>query len=113
LWIFVNQFGFLQKERERKMNKNQKPMYPYIPNSEPSIKQEMLAEIGVSNIEALYEDIPETLRLKRKMNLPEPLLSEYELTRHVEEILSKNSTCKDHLIFRGAGCYKHFVPAAF
>jgi len=93
------------------MHKKQKPMYPYIPNSEPSIKQQMLTEIGVSSIEALYQDIPEKLRLKRKMNLPEPWLSEYELTRHVEEILSKNATCKDHLIFRGAGCYKHFVPA--
>ena len=59
----------------------------------------------------LYEDIPESLRLKRKMDLPEPFLSEYELTRHVEELLSQNATCKDHLNFRGAGCYQHFVPA--
>jgi glycine dehydrogenase subunit 1 len=93
------------------MVKKQKIVYPYIPNSEPSIKQQMLEEIGVDSVEALYKDIPEALRLKKRMDLPEPFLSEPELTRHVEEILSQNVTCKDYLNFRGAGCYQHFVPA--
>jgi glycine dehydrogenase subunit 1 len=93
------------------MGKKQKVVYPYIPNSEPLIKQQMLNEIGVSSVEALYDDIPEALRLKGKMNLPEPFLSEPDLVRHVEEMLSQNVTCKDFLNFRGAGCYQHFVPA--
>ncbi|MCK4786643.1 MAG: hypothetical protein KAV87_22985, partial [Desulfobacteraceae bacterium] len=93
------------------MSKKKPVVYPYIPNSEPSIKQQMLDEIGVANIEALYEDIPEALRLKRKMDFPEPFLSEPDLVRHVEELLAKNATCKDHLNFQGAGCYHHFVPA--
>jgi len=93
------------------MDKKQKVVYPYIPNSEPSIKRQMLDEIGVASVEALYEDIPDALRLKGKMDLPEPFLSEHDLTRHVEELLSQNSTCKDYLNFRGAGCYQHFVPA--
>ena len=59
----------------------------------------------------MYEDIPDALRLKRKMDLPEPFLSEHDLTRHVEDLLAQNATCKDHLNFRGAGCYQHFVPA--
>ncbi len=93
------------------MGKKQKIVYPYIPNSEPSIKQQMLDEIGVASVEALYEDIPKALRIKKKMNLPEPFLSEPDLVRHVEEILAQNVTCKDYLNFRGAGCYQHFVPA--
>jgi glycine dehydrogenase subunit 1 len=93
------------------MDNNKPVVYPYIPNSEPSIKKQMLDEIGAASIEALYEDIPKALRLKRKMDLPEPYLSEYDLIRHVEEILSQNVTCKEHLNFRGAGCYQHFVPA--
>jgi glycine dehydrogenase subunit 1 len=101
----------LSKQKEKNMNKKKKVVYPYIPNSEPSIKQQMLDEIGVASVEDLYEDIPEALRMKRKMDLPEPFLSEYDLTRHVEEILSQNVTCKDHLNFRGAGCYQHYVPA--
>ena len=93
------------------MDKKQKVVYPYIPNSEPSIKQQMLEEIGVDNVEALYADIPKALRLKGEMDLPEPFLSEPDLVRHVEKLLAKNATCKDHLNFRGAGCYQHFVPA--
>jgi glycine dehydrogenase subunit 1 len=93
------------------MGKKMKVVYPYIPNSEPSIKQQMLDEIGVASIEALYEDIPESLRLKKKMDLPNPFLSELDLVKHVEELLAQNATCKDHLNFRGAGCYQHFVPS--
>lgn len=73
----------------------------------------MLDEIGVASVEALYEDIPEVLRMKRKMDLPDPFLSEHDLTRHVEEMLSQNITCKDYINFRGAGCYQHFDPAVF
>lgn len=93
------------------MGKKKPIVYPYIPNSEAAIKQQMLDEIGVDSIEALYADIPESLRLKGKMDLPEPFLSEPDLIRHVEEVLSQNVSCKDHLNFRGAGCYQHFVPA--
>jgi glycine dehydrogenase subunit 1 len=93
------------------MGKKQPVVFPYIPNSEPSIKQQMLDEIGVASVEALYEDIPEALRMKGKMDLPAPFLSEYDLVRHVEDILSQNVTCKAYLNFRGAGCYQHFVPA--
>ncbi len=86
-------------------------VYPYIPNSEPAVKRQMLEEIGATSIEELYEDIPDALRLKRRMDLPEPLLSECDLRRHVEELLSRNTTCKEYLNFLGAGCYQHYVPA--
>jgi glycine dehydrogenase subunit 1 len=98
-------------QKRKGMSEKQPVVFPYIPNSEPSIKQQMLDEIGVASIEPLYEDIPQALRMKRRMNLPEPYLSEYDLVRHVEDILSRNVTCKDYLNFRGAGCYQHFVPA--
>ena len=41
------------------MDKKQPVVYPYIPNSELVVKQQMLDEIGVASVEALYEDIPE------------------------------------------------------
>jgi glycine dehydrogenase subunit 1 len=86
-------------------------VYPYIPNSVPETKARMLKEVGARRADELYEDVPDRLRLKRKMNLPDPLLSEYALTRHVEHILARNTTCKDYLNFLGAGCYQHHVPA--
>lgn len=86
-------------------------VHPYIPNSAPKIREEMLRKIGVENAEALYSDIPEFLRFKGMLNLPEPFLSEYELKKHVEGLLNKNISCDDYLSFLGAGCWQHYVPA--
>lgn len=86
-------------------------VHPYIPNAVPEIKAEMLKEIGVADVEELYQEIPDDLRLKRKLNLPEPFTSEYELKKHIKGILSKNQTCEDFLNFLGGGCWQHYVPA--
>jgi glycine dehydrogenase subunit 1 len=86
-------------------------IYPYIPNSVPEIKARMLEFIGVSDVDELYGIIPEELRLQKKLNLPEPILSEAELRRHIREILSKNRSCEDYLNFLGGGCWQHYVPA--
>ncbi len=85
--------------------------YPYIPNSTPLAKRTMLAELGVDDIEALFSAIPSELRLKRDLNLPEPILSEFQLERHVNQILGKNISTQEALSFLGSGCYQHFVPA--
>lgn len=71
----------------------------------------MLRAVGAPSIEEFYADIPENLRLKGRLNLPEPLLSEHELVRHVEGLLAKNQTARENLNFLGAGCYQHHVPA--
>jgi len=34
-------------------------IHPYIPNSVPEVKAQMLKEIGAKDIEELYEDIPD------------------------------------------------------
>lgn len=93
------------------MRKKDQPAHPYIPNSAPEVKAKMLEEIGVKSIEKLYEDIPENLRFKGKLNLPEAIRSEYDLKRHVESILAKNRSCKESISFLGAGCWPHYVPA--
>ena len=84
--------------------------HPYIPNSNPEIKQELMREVGVRSIEELYADIPDRYLLKKPLNLPEAM-SEFEVKRHVEALLSKNKTCEDMPIFLGAGCWPHYVPA--
>jgi glycine dehydrogenase subunit 1 len=89
-----------------------KPLvYPYIPNSAPAAKEAMLREVGARNVDEFYDDIPESLRLKRKMKLPEPLLSEAELIRHVDGLMNRNRSTRETLSFLGAGCYQHQVPA--
>jgi len=86
-------------------------VHPYIPNSVPEIKAQMLKEIGVKDIEELYEDVPDSLRFKGEMNLPKPFLSEYGLERHVMGILCKNKTCQENLSFLGGDTWQHYVPA--
>lgn len=89
----------------------QKIVHPYIPNSVPEVKAKMLEEIGVKTIEELYADIPESLRFRGELDLPDPLPSEYALKRHIEKILFKNQTCKENTSFLGGGCWQHYVPA--
>ncbi|MCD6445445.1 aminomethyl-transferring glycine dehydrogenase subunit GcvPA [Candidatus Bathyarchaeota archaeon] len=84
--------------------------HPYIPNSQPEVKEEMMKEIGIEDIEELYADIPEKYKLKRKLNLPEGM-PEFEVKKNVEKILSKNKTCDELSVFLGAGCWPHYVPA--
>jgi glycine dehydrogenase subunit 1 len=84
--------------------------HPYIPNSQPEIKKEMMQEIGIKSIDELYADIPEKYCLKKPLNIPEAL-SEFEVKRHVETLLSKNKTSNDMPVFLGAGCWPHYVPA--
>ena len=86
-------------------------IHPYIPNSVPDIKAEMLKEIGLEDVEALYKEIPKELRTKRRLNLPRPFLAEYELKKHVMSILLKNKTCVENISFLGGGCWLHYVPA--
>ena len=87
-------------------------IHPYMPNSVPEIKQEMLKEVGVEKIEDIYKSIiPDELIYKERLDLPEPIESEYELKKHVMGILGKNVTTEEYSSFLGAGCYKHQVPA--
>jgi len=93
------------------MSRRTEVVHPYIPNSAPEVKEQMLQEVGARSVEDFYEDVPENLRLREPLDLPEPLPSEYALKRHVEGLLARNTTCGEYLNFLGAGCYQHHVPA--
>ncbi len=86
-------------------------VYPYIPNSVPQTTHEMLAETRARSFADFFDVIPEKLRIKGLLDLPEPFLSEYSLKKHVQGILQKNITSEEFISFLGAGCYQHHVPA--
>lgn len=86
------------------------PVHPYIPNSNPETKREMLREIGVQSVEELFADVPERIRIKKRLQLPYAK-SEYQVRRDIEAILSRNKTCGELVSFLGAGCWPHYVPA--
>ncbi|MFF5400290.1 aminomethyl-transferring glycine dehydrogenase subunit GcvPA [Peribacillus butanolivorans] len=85
-------------------------VHPYIPNMVPEVQAEMLKVIGAESIMELYSCIPEELQLKEDLQIP-PALTEYELRRHIEGILNKNTSTKEYVNFLGAGCWQHFIPA--
>lgn len=94
------------------MAHRKKPIvHPYIPNSELSIKEAMLKAVGAKSVDEFYADIPQSIRFKGQLKLPEPLLSEAELVRHIERLLIKNTSTREVVSFLGAGCYQHHVPA--
>jgi len=95
---------------EKAMAKKQ-IVYPYIPNSVSGVKTQMLKEIGIDSINDIYAEIPEHLRLHRKLKLPEPMPDEHSIRRHMEGLLRKNKNCSEYLNFLGAGCAQHYVPA--
>jgi len=86
-------------------------VHPYIPNSEPAVKKQMLDTIGIESAEGIYKGIPDRLRFKGRMNLPDPIISEYNCERHVEGLLKKNRNAKDNICFLGGGTWNHYVPA--
>jgi len=71
----------------------------------------MLEELGIKDVEELYQDIPESLRFRGLLDLPASLPSESALRRHMDELLAKNTHCGQFLNFLGAGCYQHYVPS--
>src|SRR5256885_11870539 len=74
-------------------------------------RTEMLARIGVPDIDALFADIPADKRLK---SLPElPLTkSEIEVERTLGRMAAKNVAAGSTPFFVGCGAYKHHVPAS-
>jgi glycine dehydrogenase subunit 1 len=73
-------------------------------------REAMLAAIGVSSVDELFEQISPGVRFERALDLPPPL-GEPELVRHVEELAARNAHTGVELSFLGAGIYDHYVPS--
>jgi glycine dehydrogenase subunit 1 len=79
----------------------------FIPHTEADVAQ-MLAAIGVSRIEDLFDEIPPELRIKALSGVPQAL-NEMEIGRLMSERASSDGNA---LSFLGAGAYEHHIPAA-
>ncbi|NLU42863.1 MAG: aminomethyl-transferring glycine dehydrogenase subunit GcvPA [Firmicutes bacterium] len=83
---------------------------PYIPHT-PRDQERMMRAIGIGAVDELFRDVPESLRLRKQLDLPEPL-SEMELVAELNEIANANRGVDHYTSFLGAGAYDHFVPSA-
>lgn len=81
----------------------------YIPHTDLE-RQQMLATIGVTTIEDLFDAVPASHRFPR-LNLPEPM-GEMEVAAEMLALSEANEHANDYALFRGAGAYHHFVPSA-
>jgi glycine dehydrogenase subunit 1 len=81
----------------------------FVPHTEDDIR-EMLAVVGRSSVDELFDAIPADLR-DPAIDLP-PALSEPELVRHISELAARNAPAAGGLNFLGGGIYDHFVPAS-
>jgi glycine dehydrogenase subunit 1 len=74
-------------------------------------RSEMLARIGVGDIDALFADIPADKRLKSLPDLPRTK-SEMEVERVLGRMAGKNVAAGSVPFFVGCGAYKHHIPAS-
>ncbi|GAB4248592.1 MAG: aminomethyl-transferring glycine dehydrogenase [Vicingaceae bacterium] len=69
---------------------------------------DMLKTINVSSIDELIEQtIPKHIRLKKPLNLSQPL-TEYEYLNHIKALAAKNKVYKTYI---GLGYYNTFMPS--
>src|SRR6478609_2389188 len=81
----------------------------YLPLTDADRKA-MLAKIGVTDIDALFADIPKDKRLAGLIDLPKAK-GELEVERELGRLAAGNVPAGSVPFFVGAGAYKHHVPA--
>ena len=80
---------------------------PFIPHTDADV-QIMLAAIGASSIDDLFDEIPPQLRAARLDGVPAGV-TEMEIMRLIQERVDADGR---YLNFIGAGAYEHHIPAA-
>lgn len=81
----------------------------YIPTTDDD-RAQMLEAIGVPNVDALFEQIPEAARLARPLDLP-PGLAEQDVVDLCRGLAEENRNLTELTCFLGAGAYDHYIPA--
>ncbi len=81
----------------------------YLPHTKEDIES-MLKVTGHDSLDDLFNCIPENLKTKDKLDIPDAL-SEWDLNSHMEELASANIACKEYKCFIGAGSYDHYIPS--
>ncbi len=67
----------------------------------------MLAALGFSSVEQLFEHLPESARMEQPLRIP-PGRSEYEIIDYFRERAAESG--EGYASFLGAGAYRHFRP---
>ena len=71
----------------------------------------MLRAIGCASVDELYKHVPQSLRDRAKINLPQGL-TELAVRRRLAGLAAENVNAADWSFFLGGGIYHHFIPSA-
>ena len=82
----------------------------YLPLSDTD-RADMLARVGISDIDEIFVDIPKSARIDGLLDLPRRQ-SEFAVERDLSRMAGKNVAASSVPFFVGAGAYKHHVPAS-
>ncbi len=80
---------------------------PFIPHTDADVSA-MLAAVGVSSIDQLFDEVPKSLRSEQLNYVPHGL-SEMAVNRLMQERAAQDG---QPLCFAGGGAYEHHIPAA-
>ncbi len=83
---------------------------PYVPHTPEDI-QAMLKVIGANSVDDLFADLPDNVRLKEALDLPDGLCEE-EVLRYFMKVAGKNHGQNELTSFLGGGIYDCAIPAA-
>ena len=80
--------------------------YKYFPHTQEDLDV-MLKKVGVSSLDELFSEIPESIRFKGDYDLSSAM-SEMEIRQFFEQLGKKNEQLT---VFAGAGVYDHYTPS--
>lgn len=81
----------------------------YVPHSDDDVR-EMLAAVGVSSTDELFETIPAAVRFAGRLDLPAPA-AEADVLRELAALAARNRPATALVSFLGGGVYDTYVPA--
>lgn len=81
----------------------------YVPHTDDELAG-MLADLGLSSLDELFDVVPEALRLAGGLDIPDGL-SEPDVLAEMERLSDRNQVGRDLVCFAGAGAYDHDIPS--
>ncbi|HHH79891.1 MAG TPA: aminomethyl-transferring glycine dehydrogenase subunit GcvPA [Thermoplasmatales archaeon] len=80
----------------------------FIPSHSDSVKKTMLQELGLKDVDELFIDVPENVRIKN-LDLPSGL-TQMEVEQKLKKLAEKNKPFPELLSFLGGGIKPHYIP---
>jgi glycine dehydrogenase subunit 1 len=73
-------------------------------------REAMLRAVGCTDMDALFDSVPTSVRLDRPLDLPDGL-TELEADARLRALARASAPASRLVSFAGAGCYDHHIPA--